>query len=61
MDKYLFFYMAMLTSYSNQSADLQHKSIDWLQQEKNIGMKKANNNNKLTCLALPLKISKTTP
>ena len=44
MDKYLSFYMAMLTSYSNQSADLQHKSIDWLQQEKNIGMKKANNN-----------------
>ena len=36
--------MAMLTSYSTQSADLEHKSIGWLQQEKNIGMKKANNN-----------------
>ena len=46
--------MPILTPYRNQSPDLQRKSIDWFQHKKNIGMKKANNNDihKSACLYL---------
>ena len=48
----------MLTSHRNQSPNLQRKLIDWFQHEKNIDMKKANNNEiSKTYLPVRLKVS----
>ena len=46
--------MPVLTSHRNQSPNLQHKSIDWVQQKKNNDMKMDKNNriSKQACLYL---------
>ena len=51
--------MPVLTSHRNQSPNLQHKSIDWVQQKKNNDMKMDKNNriSKQACLYLSVQSS----